>query len=347
MLLSGADSNSPPGRLSRSVLSSQFRSGYGASDGVSQTDQQASKPLCWALVGPTACGKSAIAFELARRHPVEIVSVDSMQVYRGMDIGTAKPTMQERALVPHQMIDVLDPDQTCNVGWFSRVALRVIKGIQARGKRPFLVGGSALYLKGIIWGLMEGPSCDQGLRRRLCREAEKHGGHALHRRLTRVDPRAARRIHPNDVKRLVRALEVHELTGSPISARQDQFEGPPRLGDRMVGLRWPRALLYDRIDRRVDRMMEAGLLEEVAGLRDRLGAQARQALGYKQLLAYLDGRIGLDEAVRRIKRDTRRFAKHQLTWLRRFPQAHWIDVAEHDGLSEVARRCEKALLVAA
>ena len=134
---------------------------------MSQTDQQASKPLCWALVGPTACGKSAIAFELARRHPVEIVSVDSMQVYRGMDIGTAKPTMQERALVPHQMIDVLDPDQTCNVGWFSRVALRVIKGIQARGKRPFLVGGSALYLKGVIWGLMEGPSCDQGLRRRL------------------------------------------------------------------------------------------------------------------------------------------------------------------------------------
>ncbi len=314
---------------------------------MEQTDGQASEPLCWALVGPTASGKSAVALELARRHPLEIVSVDSMQVYRGMDIGTAKPTPEQRALVPHHMIDMLDPDQTCNAGWFSRMALCAIRNICARGKRPFLVGGSSLYLKGIIWGLMEAPSSDRELRGRLRREIELHGSHALHRRLVRLDPRAARRIHPNDVKRLVRALEVHELTGGPISARQGQFEGRPRLRDRMVGLRCPRAVLYDRVERRVDQMMAAGLLEEVKALRGRLGPQARQALGYKQLLAHLEGQTDLDEAVRLIKRDTRRFAKHQLTWLRRFPQARWVDSAESEDLSEVAERCERALLLVA
>jgi tRNA dimethylallyltransferase len=194
---------------------------------------------------------------------------------------------------------------------------------------------------------MEAPSSDRELRDRLRREIELHGSHALHRRLVRLDPRAARRIHPNDVKRLVRALEVHELTGGPISARQGQFEGRPRLRDRMVGLRCPRAVLYDRVERRVDQMMAAGLLEEVKALRGRLGPQARQALGYKQLLAHLEGQTDLDEAVRLVKRDTRRFAKHQLTWLRRFPQARWVDSAESEDLSEVAERCERALLLAA
>jgi len=300
-------------------------------------------PACWALVGPTASGKSAVALELARRHPLEIVSIDSMQVYRGMDIGTAKPTAEERALVPHHMIDVLEPEESCNVARFCAMARQAIDDIRRRGRRPLLVGGTALYLKGLIWGLAEAPGRIPELRRRLERELAELGSRALHERLRRLDPPAAERIHPNDVQRLVRALEVCEGTGRGISVRQVQFAGEPQLSVAMVGLRLPRQELYRRIEERVDGMMRQGLLQEAKELRGRLGPQARQALGYKELMAYLDGRTSLAEAVALIKRNTRRFAKHQLTWFRHFPQIRWIGRPPQEDAAATARRCECAL----
>jgi tRNA dimethylallyltransferase len=295
------------------------------------------------LAGPTASGKSAVALELGRRHPLEIVSVDSMQVYRGMDIGTAKPTPAERAEVPHHMLDVLEPEQSCNVARFCRMARRAVVDIRARGNRPLLVGGSAMYLKGLIWGLMEAPGRDPDLRRRLEEQIEREGSAALHRRLAELDPAAAERIHPNDVQRLVRALEVCELTGRPMSAEQEQFEGEPRLACLMVGLRRPRRRLYARIDERVDRMMAEGLLDEVRSLCGRLGPQASQAVGYKELMSHLDGEMSLDEAVALIKRNTRRLARHQHTWLRHFPDLRWVEAAADEHPRQLARRCAARL----
>ncbi|MFO8006397.1 MAG: tRNA (adenosine(37)-N6)-dimethylallyltransferase MiaA, partial [Candidatus Brocadiia bacterium] len=296
---------------------------------MSTPERSADAPRpCRALVGPTASGKTDVAVELARRGPVEIVSVDSMQVYRGMDIGTAKPSEEQRAAVPHHMIDVLEPEERCNVARFRRMALAAVADIRSRGRRPLLVGGSPMYLKGLIWGLMDAPGRDPELRRRLRKEYQQKGGEQMHRKLARLDPEAAERIHPNDVQRLVRALEVYELTGEPISQGQEQFAGTPELPCRMVGLRRAREELYRRIERRVDAMMERGLLEEVRSLRGRLGPQASQAVGYKELARYLDGQVGLAEAVQQIKRNTRRYAKHQLTWFRHFPHVRWVRVQQ-------------------
>ncbi len=303
----------------------------------------ADRALCWAIVGPTAGGKSALAMELAACEPVEIVSVDSMQVYRGMDVGTAKPTPDERARVPHHMIDVLEPEESCNVGRFCRMAREAIDGILSRGRRPLLVGGTAMYLKGLIWGLADAPARVPEVRRRLERELEERGGAALHERLRRLDPAAAERIHPNDVQRLVRALEVCEASGRPASEGQVQFAREPSLPTAMVGLRLERAELYARIDDRVDRMMDNGLLEEVEKLQGRLGPQASQALGYKELTEHLEGRLTLPEAVALTKRNTRRFAKHQLTWFRHMPQIRWMSAAAAGGEGQSAARCESLL----
>ncbi len=286
----------------------------------------------WVLLGATATGKGRVALELAERRPVEIISVDSMKVYRGMDIGTAKPTEEERRRTPHYMMDIMEPDEKCDVGRFYRRAQKVINDIKDRGKRPLLVGGSALYLKALIWGLFEGPDSSEELREKLRAEAEEKGRHALHDRLKEVDPVSAEKIHPNDLKRTVRALEVYELTGEPLSEQQNEDFGSDReLDCRMVGLWWPRERLHERIERRVERMLERGLEDEVRSLRGRLGPQASQAVGYKELMRYLEGEIDRSEAVRLIKRNTRRLAKNQETWFRKFPDVHWIDVSQHKG----------------
>jgi tRNA dimethylallyltransferase len=200
-----------------------------------------------------------------------------------------------------------------------------------------------MYLKGLLWGLMPAPGRDAGVRRRLESELRREGADAMHKRLGAVDPVAAERIHPNDVQRLMRALEYLELTGEPISARQHQFAGEPRIPHIMVGLRRSRDDIYSRIEHRVDRMMDAGLLAEVGGLHDRLGPQARQALGYKELMAYLNGSSSLADAVRTIKQRTRRYAKHQLTWFRHFPTLRWLDLDPAESPSEAAIRCEALL----
>jgi len=241
--------------------------------------------------------------------------------------------------VPHHMVDVLDPGQPCNVARFCAMAAEAAAGIVARGGRPLVVGGSPLYLKGLLWGLMDAPGRSPALRRRLTRECERLGPGPLHERLAMLDPQTAEQIHPNDVQRLVRALEVCELTGEPLSGRGGQFAGKPVVRHVMVGLRRPREELYRRIDRRVERMMERGLLREVAALRERLGPQSRQALGYKELVAHLEGGVTLAEAVELIKRRTRRYAKHQLTWFRHFPQVRWVDARAGTEPRDLAETC--------
>jgi len=280
---------------------------------------------------------------LARLDPcLEIVSVDSMQIYRGLDIGTAKPTTAEQAEVPHHMIDLLEPEEPCSVGWFARQALAAVAGIQSRGHRALLVGGSPLYLKGILWGLEDGPPRDEAIRAELQREADECGSPALHVRLAACDPDGAARIHPNDAHRIIRALEVWQITGRPMLAAQDTFDGPPRLDHAMAGLRRPREELYERINTRVDQMMIDGLAEEVARLHTRLGPQARHALGYAELVAHQSGECTLEEAVAAIKQNSRRYAKHQLTWFRHFPQVHWLDVGSDDSAETLAERCRSA-----
>jgi tRNA dimethylallyltransferase len=299
------------------------------------------------LTGPTACGKTALALELAGRLGAEIVALDSMTVYRGMDVGTAKPTAAERARVPHHLIDVLDPWESLTVAWWLHQAAEACRDITARGRRPLFVGGTPFYLKALLHGLFDGPPGDAALRRELEAEAERHGKAALHARLAAVDPKTAARLHPNDVRRVVRALEVHTLTGKPISAWQTTWDtpafaagphaAPPPARIPAVALELPREILYDRINRRVDAMLAAGWLDEVRRLRELprpLSREARQALGYRELLEHLEGTgPGGAETVALIRTHTRQFAKRQLTWFRHLRQlvpvaADAPDVAE-------------------
>ncbi len=280
------------------------------------------------IVGPTAGGKSALALALARAWPSggEIVSADAFQVYRGMDIGTAKPTPAERAAVPHHLIDLVDPGQTFTVADWLRHADAAIRLIRARGRLPIVVGGTHLYVKVLLEGMFDGPGSNPTLRAELLRLSPAQ----LRAELERVDPDAARRLHPNDSRRTIRALEVFRLTGRPISAQQSQWDRSVRNDAVLVGLVWPAAAINARINARVRAMLNMGLFEEVRALRPILTGQAAEALGYKQLLRVLEGRCSMDEAVEAIKVETRRFAKNQRTWLRRFrtmPGAIWIDAA--------------------
>jgi tRNA dimethylallyltransferase len=280
------------------------------------------------LTGPTASGKTALALELAERLDAEIVAMDSMTLYRGMDVGTAKPSLAERARVPHHLIDVLDPSESGNVAWWLREAGRCCREIEARGKRPLFVGGTPFYLKALLCGLFESPPSDTELRVRLETEADSDGSEALHTRLSGIDPVSARRLHPNDVRRVVRALEVWELTGKPLSEWQQQgwwSEEKPLSEDgcpRCLALDVPREELYARINRRVETMVAAGWLDEVRRVRELPkppGKEASQALGYRELSAHLEGHLTLAEVVETIQLRTRQFAKRQLTWFRNLP----------------------------
>lgn len=282
------------------------------------------------IVGPTAGGKSSLALAVARcfmerGRPAEIVSADSVQIFRHMDIGSAKPTPDERRLVTHHLIDVVEPEDRFTVHDWLAAADRAIDDIRARGHIPVVVGGTNLYIKALLEGLFEGPEPDEALRDslRAMTQADRRA------ELERVDPAAAGRIHPNDERRTVRALEVYRQTGVPISDHQKQWDDAGRLrpGARLVGLDWATEAINRRINARVREMMETGLLDEVSALAPRLGPQAREALGYKQILRHLAGGWMLDEAVEQIKIETRRFAKNQRTWLRRLratPGSRWF-----------------------
>ncbi|HWL93374.1 MAG TPA: tRNA (adenosine(37)-N6)-dimethylallyltransferase MiaA [Phycisphaerae bacterium] len=300
-----------------------------------------SKPLVL-LLGVTGSGKSAAAMELADALKAEIVSVDSMQVYRRMDIGTAKPTRAERERVPHHLVDVVEPWESFSAARFAETADAAIRDIFARGQTPLVVGGTPLYLMSLMFGMFEGPSADAAVRDEFRKRADADGVAVLHGELAAVDPEAAARIHPNDYKRIERALEVHRLTGRPLSEQQGQWvSGQLRYPSIVVGIRREKEDASRRINARVHQMMEAGLVEEVRGLlADSRGmsAQARQAVGYAEIIAYLGGRWKLEEAVERIKINTRRLAKHQRTWYRRFPMAEWADVAAEESADTVVAR---------
>lgn len=266
--------------------------------------------------------------ELAERLGGEIVNADALQVYRGFDIGTAKPDAQERERVPHHLIDILEPDERYSAGDFARRAGSVIDDIVGRGRWAILVGGSGLYLRALLEGLHELPEVPASLRQQLRRELREKGLPGLREELTRVDPVTAHRLEPGDTQRTLRALEIERATGRPLSEwlrRSRPTEQPLRAV--RIGLTLPRPILYDRIAVRIRRMMEAGWLEEVEGLLD-LGVStachAFQAIGYRQLAEHLEGVVPLDRAIEEIARDTRRYAKRQLTWFRRMRDVHWI-----------------------
>jgi tRNA dimethylallyltransferase len=279
----------------------------------------------YALTGPTGSGKSQLALKLSERLGAEIVSMDSMALYRGMDIGTAKPSLECRSSVPHHLLDVLDPWESASVAWWLRQAAECCREITDRGRRVLLVGGTPLYLKALLRGLFDGPPADVDLRRRLTEEAECFGAPTLHTRLAAVDAVSAGRLHPNDVRRVIRALEVWELTGRPLSEWQTQWgEGKAAAPGRPVlYLNPPRDDLYAHIDARVRRMIADGLVEEAAVLRRLprpLSREASQALGYKELFDHLDGRVDLEETIVRIQTRSRNLAKRQLTWFRGLPE---------------------------
>lgn len=280
-----------------------------------------------AVVGPTASGKTVLAIELAKRLTGEIVSCDSMQVYRGMEIGTAKPSASELAEAPHHLIGVVDPETPFSVADYVPMAERAIEGILARHRVPILAGGTGLYARSLLQGVQfEENSRDEALRERLESKLASQGIAPLYEELVRLDPEAALKIHPNNKKRVLRALEYCIVTGekfslqSPVSA--------PRYDSLLLCIAYrDRQLLYDRINRRVDRMLESGLIEEARDFFSRFGTSsgtAAQAIGYKELLPYFTGEASLETAAEAIKRETRRYAKRQLTWFRREPGVTWI-----------------------
>jgi len=293
----------------------------------------ANPPRLVTVIGPTAVGKTALSLELAQQLDGEIVSADSRQIYRGMDIGTAKATPAEQARAPHHLLDVVPPDGELTLAHFRQLADEAIRSIWARDRAPLLVGGTGQW----VWALLEGWTVpevppNRALRQALAARAASEGHHALHLELAAVDPVAAAQIDARNVRRVIRALEVHHVTGKPISALQRK--DPPDYGVFIIGLTMPREMLYERIDRRVDGMIAAGLVDEVRELlRQGYDEQlpSMSGLGYRQIAQYLCGECSLDEATALIKRDTRRFVRQQYNWFRpRDVRINWYDVTTWD-----------------
>ncbi len=297
---------------------------------------------CWFLAGPTACGKTATGLELAERLGGEIVALDSMSLYRGMDVGTAKATAEEQARVPHHLLDVVDPHEEFSLAEYVAAARRACEQIVGRGRVPVFVGGTGLYLRGVLRGVFQGPAADWTLRRSLEADVERDGAAALHDRLRAVDPPTAERLHPNDTRRVIRALEVHELTGRPLSEQQRQEPLPP--DERPPHVYWlspPRDWLHDRIDRRVVAMFDEGLVEEVEALRaldPPLGRTARQALGYKEPIDAIEAGRDPRSTIPEIQTRTRQFAKRQHTWFRNLAECVAVEVRADESASELAGR---------
>ncbi len=294
------------------------------------------------VLGVTASGKGALAFELARRIGGEIVSIDSMKVYRRMDIGTAKPSQARREQVRHHIVDVVEPHESFSVDQFLRLAGEAITEIRSAGKTVVGAGGTALYIKALLYGIFDGPPANYEIRKKLKAQIAAESTAALHEQLGRIDPLAADRIHPNDARRIIRAMEVYELTGKPISSFQRQFGAESTLGDwTIIGLRRPKAAESSRINSRIKKMIEEGLVDEVKSLlaEDKpLSKQASCAIGYAEIINHLKGHTTGDEAVERIKINTRRFAKSQRTWFKTFTEVNWLDVADDEDTEHILNR---------
>ena len=277
------------------------------------------KPKIPVLLGPTASGKTAAAIAVCQRLNGEIISADSRQIYRFLDIGSAKPTPQERAAAVHHLIDFLDPAETWSAGDFVRAALVCIEDIRSRGKLPVIAGGATLYLRSLTHGIFAGGSSNESIRAEFMARYDRGEGELLHRELSRLDPEYAPKVHLNDRKKLVRFFEVYRTTGYTVSQlKTEQSDG--WIEPINIGLHWEREELYTRIDRRVDMMMEAGLLDEVKRLREMgydKNLNSLNSPGYKELFAYFDGECSFEDAIESIKRNTRRYAKRQLTWFRK------------------------------
>jgi tRNA dimethylallyltransferase len=303
------------------------------------------KPLV-AIVGPTAVGKSALAIELAAMLDGEIVSADSMQVYKGMDIGTAKLTEEEMVAsngikIPHHLIDFLSPTENFNVAEYQNLAREKIAEIHEKGKIPFLVGGTGLYINAVIDKYdFENSPVNEDLRKRLWEEAQENGNLYIYEKLKKVDPITANKLHPNNLKRIIRALEYYYSTGKLFSQKKiTKKESIYKLA--MIGLNCERSVLYDKINKRVELMLKNGLVDEVKMLLDKgvtTSYTAMQGLGYKQIAQYLRGEISYEEAVRRLKRDTRHFAKRQLTWFRRDERIIWYEVNNNSRIIDLAKK---------
>ncbi|MBB6669150.1 tRNA (adenosine(37)-N6)-dimethylallyltransferase MiaA [Cohnella nanjingensis] len=303
---------------------------------------EAAKPPLLVLVGPTAVGKTALSLQVAKAFGCEIISGDSMQVYRGMDIGTAKLPPEEREGIPHHLIDIRDPEEPFSAADFQAECAKAIREIHGRGRTPFIVGGTGLYVESVCYDYrFQDHGSDEAFRERMQVIAAERGPQALHERLAAVDAASAAKLHPNDTRRVIRALEIYETTGRPFSELQVQARGDEKTSPYelvLIGLTMDRARLYERIEERVDQMLAEGLVEEVSGLLAAgvpSGAVAMQALGYKEVAGYLTGRFDYERAVELLKRDTRHFAKRQLSWFRHMQDLQWIDVGAHPKNSEL------------
>ena len=295
------------------------------------------------LVGPTGAGKTAVGIELARRYGAEIISADSRQIYRYMDIGTAKPTAEERARVRHHLVDIVDPDVRFSAGEYGRRARETIHELAVRGVPVLVVGGAGLYIKSLIEGFFEAPEIPRELRRRLADGYRTRSAAALHQRLKEIDPTSAGRIHENDRQRIERALEVHDATGATLTTWFERTVQPRFRETRLIGLRRDRDALYARIDARVDKMIESGFEAEVQGLMDRgygAGTHALSTYGYAEMLRCILGELDPEEAVSTIQQRSRQYAKRQLTWFRQTEDIDWITV---DDGEDPADTCEKII----
>lgn len=296
-----------------------------------------------AVAGPTASGKTALALKIAERFDGEVVSCDSMQIYRHMDVGTAKPSIEEMERIPHHMIDIAEPFENYSVADFAEQARKCIDDILSRGKLPVLAGGTGLYMDSIIENIgFADFGSDEEFRREMQMLADREGNQAVHRLLAEKDPDAAEKIHPNNIRRVIRALEVCRLTGKTFT-QVNMESRRQRMYDALIfAIDTDREVLYERINHRVDRMIDEGLVEEVQGLRN-MGISrehtSMQAIGYKELMEFLDGNCNFDEAVEKIKQESRRYAKRQITWFKRNKDIHWVSVANDEEVKKVLEKC--------
>lgn len=298
------------------------------------------------IVGPTAVGKTAVSLALVERLPIEIISADSRQIYRWMDVGTAKPSSEEQALVPHHFVGELDPATNFNAGEFMQQARKLIPEIVLRRRQPVVVGGSGLYVRALLEGFFEAPSTDYNYRKKLDLRVKREGVDKLYQELMRIDPDLARETHPQNVRRIVRGLEVYHVLGKPMTRIQREQKNPASFSWIKFGLRCDREVLYRRIEARVDRMIDNGLVDEVRSLLDKGYSphlNALNSVGYKEIVAFLKGQSSLDEAIEQIKRNTRRFAKRQMTWFRSEKDVRWIDIINKDDVETAANLIVSAI----